>query len=417
MRYWCISILASIAVCVIFASVVFSIGIPSKGFGVSQVNGAPSDLSGGAHASRNHSGSDEPQHDRGRSRSTDVFAIEADEDDNGGIGAATSTKVVAAAIQAEGCCPWGSAYESREPDGSCPNATHPRCKGAAATPVPKYSDKLRPLFYMKHLTKAGGTYGGFLMDTVIKKTNWRVNRDDGEMGKHNKKSHFVVVTMRNPCDLYVSFANYNPNKAYGYGIETMGANPVLGRPVGQLSVSEFEKWMLNARSPHGFGFYSFYFWQSVIRPECHNFWRLPTDKRTWKTARCENISRVIDDLKEWSPTTLAHCWVFQETLIDDFRVCLKAYEQTSGYAAGSIDWELFERIASNKTLSDLMFLRSSLHGDTKGKLPQTSSLRHKSCKEYFASQELQDAMRKADFALFDKLGYRTCCGKSDHIIE
>merc|ERR1712013_123763 len=126
--------------------------------------------------------------------------------------------------------------------------------------------------------------------------------------------------MRNPCDLYVSFANYNPNKAYGY-VQTRGENPLLGRRVGMLEVSEFEKWLLNSSLLDGTGFYSFYFWQSVIQPECHNFWKLPNDKRRELEDRCENATLMQKQLRDFSPTSIAHCWIFQETMMDDFRVC------------------------------------------------------------------------------------------------
>ncbi|CAK0889222.1 unnamed protein product [Prorocentrum cordatum] len=136
-------------------------------------------------------------------------------------------------------------------------------RGAAVLPLPEFPRAKKPLFYLKHLTKAGGTFGQFLVQTVVAPDRWRVNADDGELRLNEKKSHFIAITMRNPCDLYVSFGNFCPHKAFNYGGPTRGPDPVMG--IGDLPDEDFEAWFRNSQRMDGTGFYSFYFWPA---PPC-----------------------------------------------------------------------------------------------------------------------------------------------------
>merc|ERR1711920_229987 len=71
-------------------------------------------------------------------------------------------------------------------------------------------------------------------------------------------------------------------------------------------------------------------------------------------------SSMQKDLRTFSPKELAHCWIFQETIMDDLRRCFLAYEQSSDWAAGSVNWKLFEHLASNRSAQESLFSKSDL---------------------------------------------------------
>lgn len=53
----------------------------------------------------------------------------------------------------------------------------------------------------------------------------------------------------------------------------------------------------------------------------------PGDNGAKKAAysKCySNKHRTQVDLARWDPNKMAHCWIFQETLMEDLRECLEA---------------------------------------------------------------------------------------------
>lgn len=278
-----------------------------------------------------------------------------------------------------------------------------------------------PRFYYKHLTKAGGTFGRALLNAVFADEDfYTINEDDAALPPPEQRTQeaFVAVTMRNPCDLYVSFANFHPGKAFAYG-PTYGPNP-LGNDRGPYSVAALREWLLDSRLPDGTGFYSYYFWSLVIAPECAGWFQKGRNHEPHPSSGvCNNSTRIALDLQKFSPQKLAQCWIFQETMMNDFRRCLKAYEKSSTLVAGSVNWTRFEHIASNVTLQDEL-LSSYPYSDVyRDKSVAKSSSRHPQCRHYFPQNnpEMQGIVRKSDPHLFGKFGYRQCCVASDHHIS
>ena len=291
---------------------------------------------------------------------------------------------------------------------------------------------------MKHLTKAGGTFLRLLFDAVIKpypgvdgqkpSSRFQYTNDDTPInpkrpGKKIWERPFIVVTMRNICDLYLSFASFGPGKAFAYGVnQTSGPFPfgAKGNKIPQpITPENLKLWMLNARRTYTHaGFYSFYFHGEVVAPEC-NFnrvhtksFQMPNPKEQELTAACDrNATRIYEDLRTYDPMTFARCWLFHETLLDDVRECLKVYEKESAWTQDSINWERFEVIANNKT-EQFLLLGSKAHEKMAGGATET----HASCKEIFPpGGEMEALVKETDPWMFDKLGYSGCCTPSSHM--
>lgn len=279
----------------------------------------------------------------------------------------------------------------------------------------------QPKFTLKHLTKSGGTFLHALFKEIMPPSLLRYTSDDTALpvstAKH--KPRFVAVTMRNVCDVYLSFASFNPGKAYAFGTnQTVGRYPFQSNNYQKLlSPTAFKEWLLNARRKHTkSGFYSFYFHGNVVNPDCyyHNVhtkpFYAPNPNEAELTIACDlSLTRIPDDLRTFDPTRVARCWLFHETMMEDVKRCLMVWELESRRSV--VNWEKFEAIAKNKTMQATI-LGSQARVKMKGRNTQT----HVSCTEMFPrGGELEQIVRETDPWLFEKLGYSGCCTHSNHL--
>merc|ERR1712008_56671 len=185
-------------------------------------------------------------------------------------------------------------------------------------------------------------YADWLMRQVLPANRVYFHNDDACLDLRVKKQEFVVVIVRNPCDWYVSWAHNNPGKAFGYKQETFGPNNLGRGRKPPLSMDEFRTWLLNVRFPDGKGFMSFYIWQMLIAPECYQSHIMHAKgKQENRWPRCSNVTQMWAELSAFQPPELAHCWIFHESFMEDFRNCLRAYESSSPRAQGSVNWTRF----------------------------------------------------------------------------
>lgn len=282
-------------------------------------------------------------------------------------------------------------------------------------PIVTYPDQGRVRFLLKHLTKAGGTVVRFIAESVLAENHFGYRGDDSEFHRYLFPKNFVVMVMRNPCDLYVSFANFHVRKAFGYGPNT-GPCPWKELPnrteEPEAHLAAFEQWLYNIRRVDGTGFYSFYIWQEFIDPTCHGGWNLNESER----QRClYNATQMRQELRAFNPLNYANCWVFHETMWEDLRFCLRAYELTSSYGTNAVNWSLFDRFEKDQPFLEATF--SGSHLRSKNKAMSSQSLRHWSCDRYFKSARLRAFVQDTDFDLFEKFGYSGCCVSSNHRIR
>ncbi|CAJ1333660.1 unnamed protein product, partial [Effrenium voratum] len=250
---------------------------------------------------------------------------------------------------------------------------------------PEVRFQAMPTFVLKHNSKAGGTFSRTLLKAVFKfnpskKALWKIIDDDNALFPNDKKKNFVAVLMRNPCAWNVAWANECPTKAWDFGRPTFAANP-LG-PMGYLerhtTDTELRNWMLNARSPEGLGVISFYLWQSMVCPKCWGWHRKVKEGLNPKEGEhCNSSHRAQQDMAVMNPQSLAHCWIFQETLMEDMRVCLTAFEASHPAAADSVRWDLFEKAAANQSGEALFFERD--WSVARWAAPSLQYRRHKPC--------------------------------------
>merc|ERR1711924_343122 len=130
------------------------------------------------------------------------------------------------------------------------------------------------------------------------------------------------------------------------------------------------EWLLNARFKDGPGFYSFYFWQSIVRPRCNNYWKRLNSSDPVEVDFC-NAAQMWKDLRDFRLGDRLQCVVLQESLMQDLRECLVAYELSSELAAGRVDWATFDLIESNSTFREQLFQGSGVYGGSARKLPSS----------------------------------------------
>merc|ERR1719362_2253767 len=265
-----------------------------------------------------------------------------------------------------------------------------------------FGPKANPLFLVKHFTKAGGTFARWVLMQAVKENKYSWNIDDSSLSMKQRRESFTVVIVRNPCDWYISWAHFNAGKAFNYKQETFGPDPFPpgGKP-GQLDRDDFKKWFTNVRFPDGKGFLSYYVWHTFIAPECFMLYSKHFKGEAdpnW--PRCSNRTHMWEDLANFKPLEQAHCWVFHETFMEDFRNCLKAYELSClKHQPGVINWTRFEDIATGRRK----------YTDPKKSLSNQHK-RHKPCEYFFNESGIDDGpIMDSDPFLFDKFGYKSCC--------
>jgi len=215
-------------------------------------------------------------------------------------------------------------------------------------------------------------------------------------------------------------------KAFNYRQETFGPNPFLPESLrgmnwsnpkfhqvdapARLSVKQFRDFFINVRFPDGKGFLSYYFWMMFIAPECfhihirHFFGKATSE--LWD--RCKSTERMWEDWKNLSFRKKGHCYIFHETFTDDVRICLQAYELSSAYSKGSVNWTLFDNIVAGR--GDVKFNDAARMISNQGK-------RRKPCSAFFGEGGVGESEVKAsDPFLFDKLEYTSCCTPSSRRI-
>lgn len=334
----------------------------------------------------------------------------------------------------------GTVYERPSADAQAqvstgePTTTLPRVSGPSTTTTTgifksvagpnttfKARDKGRapePRFIIKHLSKAGGTFSTWLARKVVNQNYLTAIEDDRVLPKYLYPTDFLAITMRNPCDWYVSWAHGAPKKIWGYKNPMFGPNPVnppVGYRIGPISEEEFHDFVLNSRAPDGLGFLSWYFWHLIVEPDCNHFTLRQLKKENFKKnetpGKCLNYTRIREDWKTLDPMRFAHCYIYQETAMSDWRYCLEAWQKVAPWARNAVDWKLFEAYEANATLTEQGF--NQKFGKFEGKSLSSQQKRHKPCSE-LVQGNLSKEIKRADPGLFEKFGYLDCCQSSRH---
>uniref|UniRef100_A0A7S2DDG4 Sulfotransferase domain-containing protein n=1 Tax=Alexandrium andersonii TaxID=327968 RepID=A0A7S2DDG4_9DINO len=268
--------------------------------------------------------------------------------------------------------------------------------GKPEKPTPLTLETHDGLVY-KHLSKTGGVYIRQLLLKAVNGSRMHLLREAEGLGPfrgvlQQKPRPFVVGSMRNPCDYYVSLWAYNTQDKLG----TMSRqDPELSELLGKDSdanysspedIQRFRQW-LRVLSGSRYNYLSMRFWIGYFSPDPVKY----KDCRIHKD--CVEDEGLQDDMAhDLEPNvkpTGVDCWVYTESAQQDMRTCLNRYIQDQN--ATDIDWAYFDK-----------------------KTARPGSLQHQSihppCARFF-DKESVDFVRKTDRSLIDSFGFNTCCAE------
>jgi len=238
-----------------------------------------------------------------------------------------------------------------------------------------------------HMPKAGGTFlRDLLKASVGRKAFYLLHEFEGP-DKQQKDDFFIIGSIRNPCDYYVSL--------WAYGAEGHGRfkHRIAGGRKSQRvyrtkskakdspkDVQAFRRWMRLISVPGAPGTLSIRLatsYSGVV-----GLAGLAGPPTEYGQAKLELVAKAVSDI---SPSSV-DCWVRTETLVKDAKHCLEIYGNSTGK---HVDWQAFQKVLKRGSA------KSSTHG---------------SCKAYF-DKSTAALVRQGDGDIFHKFGYETCCGQ------
>jgi hypothetical protein len=264
-----------------------------------------------------------------------------------------------------------------------------------------------------HLPKAGGSFirsilVGHFSNTDVKNVapehvlapeNVRIVREFEGLTEEDRRYTFTVGSVRNPCDYYVSnwaFWIQNPD----YPAEYHNVSEDLNTTEDQR---RFEKWlrmMMPDPEPPGVltaRMLESYFTESVANASG----RL---SNCFNDTSCREANRLIyvAAVASLDPSAV-DCWIKVENLTSDFRRCLTLFEQQAG--SNIVNWTAFDSLSARREQE----LQNRMDWSNNGLGTKNSG--HQKCNFYFDYEggRLKDFVYKADFAIFNKFGYQSCC--------
>mmetsp|Transcript_150445 Transcript_150445/g.419172 ORF Transcript_150445/g.419172 Transcript_150445/m.419172 type:complete len:356 (+) Transcript_150445:83-1150(+) len=281
-----------------------------------------------------------------------------------------------------------------------------------------------PVLAVKHVSKTGGS---FLINLVNEMTaafpkegtrlNFPVYFEEyphfGDGFRERRQDLFVIASVRNPCDWYVSqwaFASRYDRRdlQLDYNVDFFGSihNRTkfamwLQWAMGMPGAESADAWARATPGPH-FGVMSLRFWESFVAarsdfPESPGVPGYDTTRLNAFTAHYDGWQRIEAGLSAFKPKAAADCWVRDESYMEDLRFCLRAYEARSGTR---LDWEPFEREMWAE------------EGDGAAGTLDRNKSEHDECEAYY-TPELKAAVQAADRHLFRAFGYGQCCGAAN----
>eukprot|EP00811_Abedinium_folium_P035154 NODE_7972_length_1533_cov_11.178521.p1 GENE.NODE_7972_length_1533_cov_11.178521~~NODE_7972_length_1533_cov_11.178521.p1 ORF type:complete len:300 (-),score=18.60 NODE_7972_length_1533_cov_11.178521:583-1482(-) len=258
--------------------------------------------------------------------------------------------------------------------------------------IPSPRTKVRPAG-AKVLPAAGAklTYkrmsktGSMTMKDIVRKcglssSGYAIRREFSPLAVEDHHN-FVIGTIRNPCEWYVSLYTYG---ATDHGLLHLQTPQRLKRPNDQ---GTFKKWLIWACKSKvaldrdvlkGPGLMSARFARAFTYVTTH----LPASVSI-NFLRDKDLNKYEHALETFERSNV-DCWVHMENYAEDTRACLRRYEKLSGIP---VNWKRVEKLLKRKKIN-------------------TSA--HKSC-SFFFDEEAEALVRSTDPHMFRILNYTTCC--------
>lgn len=235
-----------------------------------------------------------------------------------------------------------------------------------------------------HMPKAGGTFLMHLIRAAVGHRNFDHLGEFAELTQETIDSTFVIGSVRNPCDYYVSL--------WAYGAERGGA--MMSR------IPDEAKYVYKTTSPGKDSFEDirrFRHWVRWINKEgrpgvmsvrfARSYANMDMDiKAQFPPARLDDASLDAVERALSTPDFLQRvdCWVQAEKLDQDTRECLRDWVRKTHV---QLDWGAYE---------------DALHHSNQ--LQST----HSRCNDYF-TRELAQEVRALEAPIFNAFGYDSCC--------
>lgn len=258
--------------------------------------------------------------------------------------------------------------------------------------VPEVADPALKLV-VKHMPRTGSTLLQSVLSQMLGQHNLVQYVDESTPLNSAGENNFVISTMRNPCDWYVSLWASAPrtdrellNVQYG----SVDDDAPFFDP-SNANRTKFSKWLNWAQGgdPSGNSVMSLRYWESLVaRTSAQGY---STTTLGSYTKGYEGRADVNTGLQSFVAENPVDCWVSDENFAADAKHCLTEYEERSGV---SLEWEPFYK---------------RLGGKGGRAVAKFESLQRKSC-GYYYDEDVAASVLSSDDHLFKAFHFDTCCG-------
>ena len=253
----------------------------------------------------------------------------------------------------------------------------------------------------KHMSKCGGSYLVSLLVNMTRGMHGLLNKEffdeEHAVTPARRAGTFIIASMRNPCDYYVSLWAFQSQKRWST-VQNAAHGGTLWQPEATTcdrgrkcplqpesansDPDKFEAWVnltMHTRPGHGILTYRFYD-QLVEQRDSLRCWA----DNLLECADSFDDTAVSSGMASFDPDANVDCWVRNEMFDDDVKRCLVEYEQRSGVM---LNWVAFDT-----------------------RVPVMNKAGHAPCKHFFAAKPgLESRIMHADRELAHAFHYSSCC--------
>ena len=132
----------------------------------------------------------------------------------------------------------------------------------------------------------------------------------------------------------------------------------------------------------------------------------------------EEVRRIYAAAANSLDPSAVDCWIKTESLTSDLRKCVTLFEQQAG--SNVVNFTALNTVLAIREQQHQEKIVNSERGEG-GKMPwsdgnwSTKNSGHQKCNFYFdyGGDRLKDYVYKADYAIFEKFGYQSCCSSDN----
>jgi len=252
--------------------------------------------------------------------------------------------------------------------------------------------------YTRSSKSAGTTLDALLKEVLpdIAVAGEAMNDNDAlRQAKMARNETFIIATVRNPCEWYVSWwtmfmrvmnesggkegcmlgkeESYCKDASFRECVASFAPDNIdLASPT-EDETKGFQRWV---SSPRGWqNRVSLNFWAKHGKLRHHEPWFCPVDSSS-KTPMLD------EQVNDFTPESIADCWIHTENLHEDTTRCINLYEKSGG----KINWDKLPKLIGNRN-------------------PRPEA---RLCSKFFDDKTAKFVMEH-DKSLFQLFGYSKCC--------